>query len=118
MSAADQLASLYLFKGVSPEALEALCSAAPAVSFEPGDVLFGQGEPATVAFIVLSGRLVARVYSREREQDVGDIRAGEIVGESALYGAGSPRNASVIAMEPTSCIPLTVGLISRASSNA
>ena len=62
-----------------------------------GELLFRQGDPARSAYFVLSGRL--RVARNDGHGDVllGEIGAGEMVGEVALI-EGAPRNASVYAM--------------------
>ncbi len=53
----DELRSLFLFAGLSDEQLLRLNAAGNTVSFEDGDVLFREGEPAEFWWVVLDGRV-------------------------------------------------------------
>ena len=65
--------------------------------FEPGDVLFSDGDPAREAFLLHEGRvrLVKRVGAIERSLRM--LRPGDLFGESALI-PGAPRNSTAVAM--------------------
>lgn len=52
-----QLKELYLFEGLTDEQLEDLVAPAVEVAFEPGAVLFTEGEPATSWWVLLEGEL-------------------------------------------------------------
>lgn len=65
--------------------------------FAQGDVLFREGDPATEAYLLHSGRvrLLKRVRSVERSLSV--LRAGDLFGEGALLDAAS-RSSTAVAL--------------------
>jgi NTE family protein len=63
-----------------------------------GTVLFERGDPGEAAYFVVSGRLRAVSVADDGKRKVlGDIQAGETVGEVAVLSAAS-RNATVVAV--------------------
>ena len=67
--------------------------------FDPGAIIFAQGEPSEQVGFVLEGEVeVVRLLGR-RELVVGLVRAGEYVGEMGVI-EGRPRSASVRARTP------------------
>ncbi len=95
-----------LFRQVPPKDISHLCSIARPVAFQTGDSVFLQGDEADCALLVVKGRLVASVGSGDNQRDVGDSRAGEIVGETALFIKRGKRSATLMASEPTRCLIL------------
>ncbi len=53
----DQLHKIFLFEGLNDEQLMALIAVADEVPFDPGDVLFVQGQPAEFLWVLLAGRV-------------------------------------------------------------
>ena len=103
---AESLSKLFLFRRVKPKDISELCRIARPVQFQAGDEVFVQGQPADCALLVVSGRLVASVGSGVDRREVGDSRAGEIVGETALFSKSGKRSASVVAAEVSRCLIL------------
>lgn len=73
--------------------------------FATGDVLVREGEPSYSLYILLSGRV--KVYGSDahdgnREVIYNLLGPGEFLGEMCLDGGS--RSASVMALEPTTCI--------------
>src|SRR4029079_386782 len=66
------------------------------VSLAAGQVLWKQHAPATARVFLLSGELAVRIGSEE----VGRIRAGELVGESSAFVEGEVRTGTVVALGP------------------
>jgi signal transduction histidine kinase len=64
----DELRRLYLFEGIGDDRLRALRDQSAEVSFQQGDILFGQGEPADFWWVLLEGRieLVRRVSQHDQ----------------------------------------------------
>ena len=116
-SDADKLAKLFLFRRVHPKDILDLCRIARPVLFKTGDSVFTQGEVANCALLVVEGRLVAHVGSGAEKREIGDSRAGEIVGETALFANASRRSASVAAAEPTRCLILDEEVLLRSPYN-
>lgn len=87
---------------ISP-ALRALAERGTPRRYRKGVVLIQEGDQGDTLYIVLSGRV--RAYSEgdnEREITYGYYGPGEYVGEISLDGG--PRSASVITVEPTTCV--------------
>ncbi len=66
----------------------------------PGEVLFKEGDAATVVLLVLKGKLQVFVERGGRDMVLMDSQVGSIVGELAVL-CGIPRSASVRASEPS-----------------
>jgi len=67
--------------------------------------------------LVVEGRLVASVGSGENKREVGDSRAGEIVGETALFVRSGKRSASVVATEDSRCLILDQEVLTTSPYN-
>ncbi len=76
--------------------LDELSSFVKSLALKAGDVLVHEGEPATDVFVVETG--VLEVVARDEESDrtivIGEIAAGEVVGELAVFDE-LPRSATV-----------------------
>jgi len=117
LDAIDALSGIPLFKKVPRTALHELTILAPVVEFAEGHIVFHQGWAASVSLLVLRGKLVARVAHEGTERDVGEIGAGEIIGEQALFVPRGHRSASVIAKSPCTCLLLEPGKWEQYSDN-
>lgn len=96
------------FGPLPSDTLRALASSAVARRFPKNAVLIHEGEQGDSLFIVLSGRLKVYASNDAGKEIVIDFHGpGECVGEMSLDG--SPRSASVVTTEPTSC-----AIVSRA----
>ena len=94
--AADPLAPL------APETLRQIAATGVIRAYPKNTVVINEGEVADSLFIVLSGRM--KVYASNaagREVVIAFHGPGEYVGEMSLDG--SPRSASVMTVEPTTC---------------
>ncbi|BDG01393.1 patatin-like phospholipase family protein [Anaeromyxobacter oryzae] len=78
-----------------------------------GECLFRQGEPGDSMYLVVTGRLVAVREDRSgRRRVVGQIRAGESVGEMGLL-AQQPRTATVRASRDSAVVRISEGAFQR-----
>jgi CRP-like cAMP-binding protein len=101
LEAALALRRASLFRGVRPDAVEALCSHFEYVRIGPTAVLFAEGEPGEDLYIVLSGKVkLARRSVDGREALVAVMGPGDQFGELSLLDPG-PRTATVIAVTET-----------------
>lgn len=98
---AELLAGCPLFKGIDQSGLAGLADLATAVDFPAGHVIARQGEIGTGFFVVVAG--IVRVV-RDGEV-VARLGAGEFFGELSVLDR-MPRNASVVADAPTTCLAL------------
>ena len=99
-SAADPLAPL------TPETLRAIAATGVVRSYPKNAILINEGDVGDSLYIVLSGRV--KVYASNqagREIVIAFHGPGEYVGEMSLDG--SPRSASVLTLEPTTCAIVT-----------
>ena len=113
----DALSQLYLFRGVPSRALAEICSLAPPVRYEAGEVLFRQRDPADVALLLVEGRLVVSVRVEDVIRQVGDVKPGEVVGETALLNPNGRRSATVVAAVPSTALKLSWYMLERAPLN-
>ena len=90
-----------LFRDLDADGLAAVRDAAVEVEFPAGRAIARQGEIGTGLFIVASGAV--RVVRDGRE--LARLGPGEFFGELSVLD-GAPRNASVVADEPTTCLAL------------
>jgi len=96
------------FGPLPPATLQALAGSAIARRFPKNAVLINEGEQGDSLFVVLSGRVKVYASNDAGKQIVIDFHGpGECVGEMSLDG--SPRSASVVTTEPTTC-----AIVSRA----
>jgi CRP/FNR family transcriptional regulator, cyclic AMP receptor protein len=95
------LAACPLFAGLDADGLAAVSAVAIEVEFAAGRTIARQGEIGTGLFLVSTGSV--RVV--RDGQEIARLHPGEFFGELSVLD-GAPRNASVIADEPTTCLAL------------
>ena len=87
-----------VFGTLDPTALEQLARVFRWVRLERGEQLFAQGDAGDALYVLVSGRLQARVETPGGgSRAVGEIVPGETVGEMALV-SDEPRSATVVAV--------------------
>jgi CRP-like cAMP-binding protein len=106
------LAQLPLFEGLAPNHIAALCADGPLVTHLPHAALMRQGEIDRVAFIILSGCAKVCVEVETGAVDIATLGAGALIGEISLL-CGTPRGASVIAIEPIRSLRIDTDLLER-----
>jgi CRP/FNR family transcriptional regulator, cyclic AMP receptor protein len=95
------LGSMPLFEGVVAEDLGGIADRTVEVDYGAGGVIVREGEIGTGFFVVVSGAV--RVI-RDGET-VSTLGPGEFFGELSVLDH-RPRNAQVVAAEPTACLAL------------
>ena len=105
--ATSVLASLPLFAELAPEERGRLERQMTTREFPPHSVIVRQGGPGDAAFFVLSGLVAVRRKEPESgiEFHLSELGPGQMFGEMALF-TRKARNATVIALEPTTCAVL------------
>lgn len=71
-----------------------------AAEFAAGEVLFREGDPAEVMYVIQSGEVEIRRRMGEGEHVLAVLAAGEFFGEMSILG-GRPRSATAIARRPS-----------------
>ena len=88
-----------LFSSLSDEALHKLTAKFEKITVRRNRFLFRQGDVSDGLFLLVSGKLVVLVTTRDKkERLVGDVRPGETLGEIGAI-AHEPRSASAKALE-------------------
>ena len=111
MSTAKELGALAALRDCSSEDLSSFARAAPTVRFAPGNLIITQGDTATGALLLVSGRCRTEVQNGDRRLVLGRIAPGELVGEVGLYTSGLRRSASVIAEEEVIMLRLDTAIL-------
>lgn len=93
------------FSGLESTRLERLASRLKKTQFDAGEVIFREGEEADSCFMVRSGKVEVFRKEENTERQVTILEAGSLFGESALL-SGSPRNATIRALETTELFSL------------
>jgi diguanylate cyclase (GGDEF)-like protein len=104
---ASMLASVPLFRGLTPAQLNALVAEASEQVYPSGHVIARQGEPPQWLWVLLSGRVrvVEATTDGQAEMLLGEIGKAEVFGELGIL-RDQPRSATVIAVERTHCLVL------------
>jgi CRP/FNR family cyclic AMP-dependent transcriptional regulator len=90
------------FSPLAPDTLRAIAASGVVRQFPKNAVLINEGEHGDSLFIVLSGKVKVYASNEAGKEVVIDFHGpGEYVGEMSLDG--SPRSASIMTVEPTTC---------------
>ncbi len=92
-----------LFGNITDDQWEQVLAAADILHIETGRYLFQEGDTENALYIVLTGRLRALHQTEQGQQVLGDVSAGEPVGELALF-THEPRTASVVAIRKSTVL--------------
>lgn len=96
-----------LFRSMPRAALSNLVQHSRHVFYEAGDVIVNQGDDDSCVYLVLAGRV--RVFRTEHGPAgaaLAELGPGQIFGEMAIM-EGQPRSATVLTIEPTSCLKVS-----------
>ena len=97
-----------LLRPLAADERAAVLDAARERSFDKGEAVFHEGDPADAMHLLVSGRLVVQVSTPDGERaSLNVLGPGEHVGELALLPQGGRRSASVVALEPATTRVLT-----------
>ena len=103
----DFLKGMTLFAGITDAELEALARDFTPHRFQHGEVIFHQGDPGQMLYLIQSGHVRIFVMGEEgQETSVTLCGPGDIFGELAVID-GLPRSASAAALEDTVVLTLS-----------
>ena len=108
----DLLRNIPLFSKVEPSKLKLIAFTSERVTFEPGQVLFNEGDRGDAAYIIVKGEACVSIDGPEGALDVNRLGANEIVGEIALL-CDVPRTATVTAHTELSALVISKDLLYR-----
>jgi signal transduction histidine kinase len=97
----DQLSQNRLFEGIESGLLERIAPDVHVVQLNAGEVIFREGDPGDLMYLVGQGSVKISKSGRGGQQEtLGFIRSGNFFGEMALLD-GEPRSAMATAAEST-----------------
>jgi signal transduction histidine kinase len=97
----DRLAQNRLFEGIEPELLEEIAPDVRVVQLNAGDVIFREGDPGNLLYLVGEGSVkISKSGRGGRQENLGFIQSGNFFGEMALLD-GKPRSVMATATETT-----------------
>jgi len=106
MDKEQALTKVGLFESLNPKYLKGISSICTERNFKPGEYLMKQGESGIGLFIILSGRVrIEKTDASGKQVEIAENGPGDIMGEMAVFD-GSPRSASVAAIQETACLVL------------
>ena len=85
-----------MFAGVEPAKLKLLAFTSERLTYEPGQVLFEQGDPGDAAYVILSGQADVLVEIGDAKVKVATLDPNSITGEIAIL-CDIPRTATLVA---------------------
>jgi len=106
-----------MFKKVPKSDLARLTELSTASNYGIGDCICRQGEQATNAMLLVSGRLEVSIQTDSSVKHIGVIHPGEIFGEQGLFHSKGKRNATVLANRPSQCLTLTPDIMRLSHDN-
>lgn len=107
MAVRDELVRVPLFEALPERQLEALAALAVPRTWDAGQEIFAEGDPATGFHVVAAGRVkVYKLSPGGREQILHVWGPGEPFGEAAMFEGGAfPANAAAIEPSRTLLVP-------------
>ena len=102
----ELLRRIPLFAKIDPAKLRLLAFASERISYQAGDELFHQGDPADAAYIIMDGNVDVTVDIPSGRLTVAKLGRDEIVGDIGII-CDVPRTATVTADDPTVVLRVT-----------
>jgi CRP/FNR family transcriptional regulator, cyclic AMP receptor protein len=104
---ADTLAKSPLLRGLPPDAMARLATAARRRTYKRGEVIFHLGDPGDTLFVLETGRVKVFSYAESGEETLlAIVGPGECFGELALVD-GEARSATVQTLEPVEAVSIS-----------
>lgn len=90
----DLLRRIPLFADIDPAKLKLLAFTSERLSYQPGQILFEQGDSGDAAYVVMSGEADILVDNGDERIKVASVHANDFIGEIAIL-CDIPRTATV-----------------------
>ena len=87
------------------------------LSYQPGDIIFQEGDPGCTAYIIERGKVSISISRKGERLVLAEYDTGDLFGEMALID-DTPRSATVTVLEPTEVIAIDRALFDKAFDNA
>ncbi|MCR9096011.1 MAG: cyclic nucleotide-binding domain-containing protein [bacterium] len=112
----NELANIPLFGDLDPASLHTLIRRVRAVSLEPGQILFRQGDPANSLYVIVEGAVVP-IAEGDRRRKLAVLERGSFFGEIGLM-TKQPRNATIEALVDTKLLAIDRRLVRQLIADA
>ncbi|MFO1149700.1 MAG: cyclic nucleotide-binding domain-containing protein [Alsobacter sp.] len=90
------LKAVPLFNGLDPRRLKLIAFTSDRMSYEPGAILFRQGDDSDAAFVILEGKADVMIDTPAGQIKVATLAENSLVGEMGVM-TNSPRSATIVA---------------------
>ncbi len=98
--------SLEIFKNCSTEVIDYITSSAKIVEYQPGEVVFNEGDEGEFVYIIISGEVeIIKNYKKENQKLLSVLVEKEIFGEVSLFSLVK-RTATAVAKTQTKIVKL------------
>ena len=85
-----------VFSAIDPAKQKLLCFSSERLTFEPGEVMFREGDAPDAAYVVIDGTVEITVRTPGGPRLVNTLGQNDVVGETAIFG-DLPRTATATA---------------------
>jgi CRP/FNR family transcriptional regulator len=102
----EVLKQIPLFVELNKHNLELLSRIIVVRNYAKGDIIVNQGDNGIGFYIIATGHVEVYRQKEETRLKLSELQGGDFFGEMALF-EDSPRTATVIATEPTTCYVIT-----------
>ncbi len=100
------LSNVALFSKLDPKHIKGISQICTERTFAAGEYLMKQGETGIGLYMLMSGKVkIEKTTPDGKKVEIAENGPGDILGEMAVID-GSPRSASVVAKEATTCLLL------------
>jgi CRP/FNR family cyclic AMP-dependent transcriptional regulator len=91
---AETLGKVRLFAKLDPSKIKLLAFTSQLLTYENGEVLFEEGDPADAAFVIMEGEVEILADTARGKMVVGKLGKDQLFGELALFN-NAPRSATL-----------------------
>ena len=84
----DLIRRVPVFGAIGAEKQKLLCFSSERLTFEPGQVMFREGDAADAAYVVIDGTVEITVDTPSGPLLVNTLGESDVVGETAIFGEG------------------------------
>jgi CRP/FNR family transcriptional regulator, cyclic AMP receptor protein len=92
----DLIRRVPVFSAIGPAKQKLLCFSSERLTFEPGQVIFREGDAADAAYVVIDGTVEITVETPSGPLLLNTLGESDVVGETAIFG-DVPRTATATA---------------------
>ncbi|MFC1823896.1 cyclic nucleotide-binding domain-containing protein [Thermodesulfobacteriota bacterium] len=109
----QKLKTLPLLDSLTQEDLKGLLSLSKLIKYDPGEMIIEEGQYDNWIYLLLTGK----VGIQKKGETISTLgRTGDLFGEMGIID-GSPRSATIVAIDETACLALDISYVDRLEKN-